>query len=147
MLRNRLLPATVAAVLVLSTAGAAYAAWDKSDRAKEITAVLTAKTSLADAIKASEKHTGGRAAKVEVERHHGAYVYEVKTVSKEKVTRSYVDPASGKITRTKGGGLLSELFGEAYESKYKKLEASPVTLAAAVATAEKDVKGKAVTGP
>ena len=82
--------------------------------------------------------------KVDVEHEKGTYLYEIKTVSKDKVSEVFVDPASGKITRTADEGLIAKVFDKEDQAEFAKLAASPVTLSTAVATAEKEIGGKAI---
>lgn len=144
MLRTKLIPATTAAVIALGAAGVAYADSGENGNSKEISAVLEAKTSISQAIAAAESETGGRAMKVNVERKEGAYVYEVKTVTKDKVSEVTVDPASGKVTGTEGESLIAKVFDGEDQDEFAKLAASPVTLTTAVATAEHETGGKAI---
>ena len=144
MFRTKLIPATMAAVIALGTAGVAFASSGEHENSKVISAVLNAKPSISQAIAAAEKQTGGRAMKADVEHEKGAYLYEIKTVSKEKVSEVFVDPASGKITRTDDEGFIAKIFHKEDQAEFAKLAASPVTLATAVATAEKETGCKAV---
>lgn len=144
MFRTKLVPATMAAVIALGTAGAAFASSGEKENANEISAVLNAKTSISQAVAAAEKQTGGRAMKVDVEHEKGIYLYEIKTVSKDKVSEVFVDPASGKITRTDDEGMIAKVFDSEDQAEFAMLAASPVTLAAAIVTAEQETAGKAV---
>lgn len=144
MFRTKLVPATMAAVIALGTAGAAFASSGEKENANEISAVLNAKSSISQAVAAAEKQTGGRAMKVDVEHEKGTYLYSIKTVSKDKVSDVFVDPASGKITRTDDEGLIAKVFDKEDQAEFAKLAASPVTLSTAVATAEKETGGKAI---
>ena len=144
MSRSKLIPATMAAIIALATAGAALAATGEQENTAEMSAILGAKTSLAEAIATAEKQTGGRAMRVDLEHKKGAYLYFVKTVSKDKVTEVFIDPASGKVTRTEDEGLIAKVFDTEDRSEFKNLAGSSVTLGSAVATAEHDTGGKAV---
>lgn len=144
MFRTRLVPATMAAIIVLGAASAANASSGEKENAGEISAVLSAKTSISQAIKTAEQKTGGRAMKADLEHEHGNYAYEIKTVTKDKVTNIFVDPASGKITRTDDEGLIAKIFDEEDQSEFRKLAAASVTLGTAVTTAEKNTGGRAV---
>lgn len=144
MFRSKILPATMAAVIALGASGAAFAASSENENGQEIAAVLGAKTSVAQAIAAAEQQTGGLARKIDVEKEKGAYRYEVKTVSKDKVAEVFVDPASGQVVRTDDEGLIAKVFDREDRDEFAKLAGSSTTLAAAVATAEQHTGGKAI---
>jgi len=144
MIRSKILPATMAAVFALGTAGAAFASSGEHGDGREIAAVLDAKISVAEAIAAAEQHSGGRAMKIDIDDENGAYLFEVKTVSKEKITEIFVDPASGKVVRSDDEGLIARIFDREDQDELAKLAASPTTLAAAIATAEQHTGGKAI---
>src|ERR1043166_3823250 len=114
-------------------------------------AVSGPQTSLAQAVRVAEQQTGGRARKAEMERNRGTYVYEIKTVSKEKSAKVFVDPASGSVVRTVTPGVISSLshvFDRKDQLKEQaalaRLEASPMSLVAAIESAEKETGGRAV---
>lgn len=147
MLHSRILPAATAAVFVLCTSSLAFAdthehGLDRLNR--EITAVLDAKVSPVQAIAAAEKDTGGRAMKVDVERHDGKYLYQIRTDSNGKVAKVFIDPANGKVVRTDNRGMLDNLLNWDDDSDSAKLAKSPTTLPAAIATAEQAVGGTAI---
>lgn len=144
MPRFRLIPAAMAAVLVLGASGTAFAESGEHENAKEMAAVLGAKTSVAQAIAAAEQKTGGRALRIDVNRENGQYLYEVKTATKDKVSEVFVDLTSGQVTRTDDQDLLARIFDRDDKAEFAKLIASPTTLAAAIATAEQNVGGKAI---
>ncbi len=144
MFRSKFVPATMAAVIALGASGAAFAASGENESGQEIAAVLGAKTSVTQAIAAAEKQTGGRAMKIDVQKEEGAYLYEVKTVSKDKVAEVFVDPASGQVVRTDDEGLIAKLFDREDQGEFSKLAASSTTLGAAIATAEQHTGGKAI---
>lgn len=109
-----------------------------------------AQTSLAEAIRVAEQETGGRARKAEMERERGVDAYEIKTVAKDKSAKVLVDPLSGKVLRVSGSGFLDTIANLFDDDKRKdqaalaRLEASPMTLMAAVAAAERETGGRAV---
>lgn len=144
MLRSRILPIAVAAVVSLGAAGAAYAGNGEKENTGELAVVLAAKTSIAQAIAKAEQQTGGHAMKIGLEKEKGAYVYEIKTISNGKVTQAFVDPASGQVIRTEDEGLIAKAFEREDKVEFAKLAASPTTLAAAIATAEQRAGGKAI---
>ena len=110
----------------------------------EVSAVLAAKPSVSQAIATAEQQTGGRAMSIDVGHKKDAYVYRIKTVTKGKVAELTVDPASGKITQTEDEGLIDRVFDREDKSEFQALATSPTTLGTAVATAEKELGGKAI---
>ena len=92
----------------------------------------------------AEKHTGGRASKIELERKDGAFRYEVKIVSSDKASKVTIDPASGTVIGVKDDGLIYRLLEREDNTSYSALINSPVTLSAAIETAEKETGGKAI---
>ncbi len=107
--------------------------------------------SLAHAILVAEQQTGGRARKAEMEREQGIDVYEVKTVSKDTSAKVLVDHASGTVLRVTTPGIVSAI-GAVFDGDDRRkeqaalarLEASSLTLVAAVPLAEKESGGRAV---
>ena len=144
MFRSTIFPTTVATVIFLSAAGVAFADRGEKESAKEIAAVLSAKTPIVEAISAAEQKTGGRAMKAEIEREKGVYVYEIKTVSKDKAVKVFVDPTSGKVVRTDDAGLIAKIFDRDDQDEVAELAAWPTTLTAAITTAEQHVGGKSI---
>ncbi|MBY0508857.1 MAG: PepSY domain-containing protein [Rhodospirillaceae bacterium] len=144
MFRSKLLPATMVALFALGTSGATLAASGDNEHGPEVAAVLGAKTSIVQAIAAAEQQTGGRAMKIEVEKEKGTYLYEVKTISKDRISEVFVDPVSGQVVRSEDEGLISKVFDRADRDEFIRLGASSTTLAAAIATAEQHIGGKAI---
>ncbi len=144
MFRSKILPATMAAAIAVGATGMAFASSGENEHSREIAAVLGAKTSIAQAIAAAERQSGGLAMEVDVEKENGAFVYEVKTVSKDKIAEVLVDPASGKVLRTGDEGLIAGILDREDQDEIAKLAASSTTLAAAIATAERQTGGKAI---
>ena len=107
-----------------------------------------AQTNLAQAVRAAEQRSGGRARKVEMETNKGVEVYEIKTVSKDKSTSVMIDLVSGNVVRVDGPGFLSSVFDKDDQQEDRaalaRLEASPLTLAAAIEAAEKETGGRAI---
>jgi uncharacterized membrane protein YkoI len=108
-------------------------------------------TSLAQAVGVAEQRTGGRAMRAEMDRERGSYLYEIKTVSKDKSAKVLVDPASGNVVRVDEPGLVGRVAAVFDRDDQRKeqtlfagLEASPMTLAGAIAAAEKETGGRAV---
>ena len=144
MIRSKILPAAMAAVFALGATGSALASSEEHEGGREVAAALAAKTSVAEAIAAAEQHSGGRAMKIDMDKDNGAYVYEIKTVSKDKITEVLVDPTSGKVMRTDDEGLIARIFDSEDEDELARLAATSTTLAAAIATAEQHTGGKAI---
>lgn len=143
MVRSKLIPATAVAIIALSGVAAALAASGKTEDDKEISAMLGAKTTLPQAISAAEQETGGRAMKVNIEHEKGAYLYEIKAVSKDRATEVFVDPTTGKIARQEKQGLIAKVLDKKEQDEFAKMAASS-SLSSAIATAEKETGGKAV---
>lgn len=144
MFRSRIIPAAMVAVMAMGAAGTVFAESGEHENSKEVTAVLGAKTSVAQAIAAAEQKTGGRAMKVDVEKQKGAYLYEVKTVSNDTVANVLVDPSTGQVVNTENEGFIAKVFDREDKAEFAKLAAAPTTLAAAIATAEQHTGGKAI---
>lgn len=144
MFRSRIIPATMTALFALGATGSAFASSGEHEHGREAAAILAAKTSIAQAIAVAEQKTGGRAMKVEAEHEKGAYLYAVKTVSAEKVTEVFVDPASGSVVRTDDEGWIARLLDQEDQREFAKLSSTTTTLATAIATAEQNTGGKAI---
>lgn len=146
MLRNKMISIAIASAIALASAGAALASNEKEghENASEIAAVLAATISPAQAIAAAEQASGGRAMKVDLRRDKGRDVYAVKTVVQDKIVKVFVDPATGQVVKTEDDGLIARVFDREDRDEATKLVASPVTLAAAIATAEQQTGGKSI---
>jgi uncharacterized membrane protein YkoI len=144
MLRFRIVPAVIAAAFTLAAGGAAFASPEGHEGGREIAAMLAAKTSAAEAIATAEQQTGGRAMKIDIEKDNGAYLYEIKTMSQDKISEVFVDPDSGKVVRSDDKGLFARFFDDEDREEFAKVAAAPTTLAAAIATAEQHTGGKAI---
>ena len=143
MRHPKIIPAALAALIALGGTSVAFAANGEHENGQEIAAVLGAKTSLSQAIATAEQN-GGRAMKIGAEEKKGAYLYEVKVLSKNKVTEMFIDSATGQVVKIRNEGLIEKLFDREDRDELAKLTTSPTTLAAAVATAEQQVGGKAI---
>jgi uncharacterized membrane protein YkoI len=139
-----ILPAAMAAMIAVGATGAVHASTGESESRREVATVLGAKTSLVQAIDAAERHSGGRAMKIDVEKKNGAFLYEVKTVAKDRITEVLVDPASGTVVGTDDEGLIARILDREDQDELARLAGSPTTLAAAIATAEKETGGTAI---
>jgi uncharacterized membrane protein YkoI len=112
---------------------AALAASGISD-STEIAATLAARTSPADAIRAAEATTHGRATEFGLEDHDGTLAYEVRVAHADGLLRVTVDPATGTATVAPANR----------EANAAPLLAALVDLATAVTEAERQVGGRAL---
>jgi uncharacterized membrane protein YkoI len=107
-----------------------------------------AQANLAQAVRAAEQRSGGRARKVELENEKGVEVYEIKTVSKDKSACVLINRVTGDVVRVEGPGFMSGVFDREDQqedlAELARLEASPLTLAAAIETAEQQTGGRAI---
>lgn len=144
MFRSKIIPFAAAAAMACGLAATAYAESGSHENSKETAIVLGAKTSIAQAIAAAEQQSLGRALRIDVEKENGAYLYEVKTASADKISKVFIDPMSGRVVHVADEGLLARLLDRDDKAEFDKLTTAPTTLAAAVAAAEQHVGGKAV---
>jgi uncharacterized membrane protein YkoI len=114
-------------------------------------AAVQSPPSLVQAIRVAEQETGGRARKAEMERERGVDAYEIETVAKDKSAKVLVEPASGKVMSVEGPGFFDAIVNlfdgddrREEQAALAQLEASPMTLAAAIAAAERETGGRAV---
>lgn len=134
------LPAVMATAIALGASGAALA----TEHDNKISTILGAKTSVVQAIAAAEQRTGGRAFEIDLEKEKNAYLYEIRTVSKDKLTEVTVDPESGKVVKTDDEGLIAKLFDWEDRGAFDSLAASSTSLAEAIVVAEQNVGGTAI---
>lgn len=139
---SRILPAIAIATVAAGATNSAFA--DTGEDRGEIATAMSAKVSAAQAITAAEQRAGGHAAKLDIEKDNGAYHYEVKTISKRKLTEMIVNPASGQVTGTDSEGFFGRLFEDEDTDDFKGLDFSPTSLAAAVSKAESETGGKTI---
>ena len=110
-----------------------------------------AQISLAQAVRSAEKETGGRGRKAELEREKGIYVYEIKTIAMDRSAKVLIDPPSGNVVRVDTPGIISAI-GNVFDrddqrkdqAALARLEASSMTLAGAIESAEKETGGRAI---
>jgi uncharacterized membrane protein YkoI len=114
MRRSKIIPAAMAAVIVLGSTGAAFSAKAETEthRQQEINAVLKAKTSLAQAIAAAEQDTGGKAVETGLENQDGVMAYEVKIAKGDTLQKVLVDLDSGKVIKVTAAEVNHEEGGE-----------------------------------
>jgi uncharacterized membrane protein YkoI len=86
-----------------------------------------------------------------MQRKRGNYLYAIKTLSKGKSAKVLVDPTSGGIVRVDEPGFIARVTSVfdrddqwQEQATLAGLEASPMTLAEAIAAAEKETGGRAV---
>jgi uncharacterized membrane protein YkoI len=148
MSRNGAVTLAAAALVAI---GAATVIAQPTPQPAPRTAAQPARASLEQAIRAAEQETGGRARKAETERDGGVDAYEIKTVARDRSAKVLVDQASGRVLRVEGPGFFERVANvfdkddqREDEAALARLEASPMTLAAAAAAAEKETGGRAV---
>ena len=127
MIRTRMLPATMAAIVApgaagvgLATTGPASAATDerRGNRRGHRGAV-------AAAIAVAERETGGRAVEIGVE--NGVALYALMTVSKDAITEVLVDPATGRVVRADAEGMFARMLDGEARDALAGLLAAPTT--------------------
>ncbi len=99
MLRTKILPAAMAAAVAVGASGGAFAATGEKGDAKDIAAVLNAKTSLAEAIATAERQVGGKAIDAGLENEGSTMRFEVEVAKDKTVQRVLVDPQTGKVVK------------------------------------------------
>jgi uncharacterized membrane protein YkoI len=168
MIRARAILAALAGAAALGTAGAVVSSGERGIALPDAKMVLAQagreppaaappstvpgpRTSLSQAVGVAEQRTGGRAMRAEMDRERGGYLYEIRTVSKDKSAKVVVDPASGNVVRVDEPGLVGRVAAVFDRDDQRReqilfagLEASPMTLAGAIAAAEKETGGRAV---
>lgn len=144
MTYRKIVPAVLAAVIALGAAGGVVAETGKGSSKPAVTTNRAAETSLADAVMAAERHTGGRALKVEREHEQGAWLYEVKVMTKGSIAKVQVGIGDGKVIRTKGQGFVTRILERGETAELAKYTAMPTALSAAIKAAAQHVGGKAI---
>ncbi|MBL27885.1 MAG: hypothetical protein CMM50_10105 [Rhodospirillaceae bacterium] len=137
------LPSLVAVLVSVGYVGAAAADTGQDD-AKEAALVLSAKTSIAQAVETAARQTGGQPLKASLEKDNDAFTYEIAVVAKDKVVEVMIDPASGRVLQTENEGLIERLLDGESDNELAGLLKLPTTLSDAIATAEQDIGGKAI---
>lgn len=100
MKTNKILAALLASsALTAAATGGVYASSDsgKDDEAREISTVMTAPVSLAQAIGTAEAESQGRALEAGAEDESGRVLYEVTTLAGGKIHEFMIDPESGAV--------------------------------------------------
>ena len=114
MIRSKLIPVAMIAVLALSGTGAAFAASEKKtgNEQNETAAVLAAKTSLTQAIVEAEKQGGGKAVHAGIENQNGSIAYDIEVANGTAVQKVLVDLATGKVLKIAPDTADNENDGE-----------------------------------
>jgi uncharacterized membrane protein YkoI len=101
MFRSKILQMTAVALIALGSAGAAYAESDDHDAnsREEITTMVGANTSLAQAVAAAEQQTGGKAVESRLAQQNGAMAYEIKVANGDTYQNVLVNADSGKVIK------------------------------------------------
>jgi uncharacterized membrane protein YkoI len=144
MFRSKILLAAMTAMIALGATGVAFAEEGSGEIRREVRTVLAARVSASQAIAVAERETGGRAMKIGIKLSNGDYVYEVETISKDRVEDALVDPGSGEVLGNDTEGILARIFDVEDRNDFASLSKLPTTLAKAVNTAEQKVGGRTV---
>lgn len=114
MLHSRIIPTTVAAVILLGGAGAVLAGSGgrEADGRQEIDAVVNAQTSLSQAIAAAEQKTGGKAVETGLENQDGMMAYEVEIAKGGKLQKVLVALDTGEVIKVMASDADHEEHGE-----------------------------------
>lgn len=140
--RQIILAATTAAAIALGAGGvfAASQSGESSEgEAREVETVRTASVPLAQAIATAEQQSNGRAVSAEAEEDDSQVLYEIRTIGDDNVVDFQIDPQTGNVVKTE-----SEEIEDDDEDEYAGLAQLQTTLAAAIASAEQALGGKAV---
>ena len=145
------LPAALASTLLLAAPAlaaqpvAAFGDWAMHESKADISAFQKTKTSLADAITAAEKHTGGKALDISFEIQDGRHAYRVRTYQNDEIWAGMIDADSGQVIG-KGATTPGSKFDRRDKAEVAELKKAPISLWTAIATAEKQLSGKAIGG-
>lgn len=115
MFRSKIIPATLASIVALGTAHAAFAVngANQTDEQQEAAAVQNAKTSLVQAITAAEQHTGGKAIDISIEDHDDRVIgYHVKVAKGNTVQEVLVDLNTGQVLKVTANASEDDEDGE-----------------------------------
>ena len=108
---TRIAPVAAIAVILIG-AGSALA---KDKETNEAQFIASAKVTIAQAIDAAEKATGGKATSAGIEDENGAASFEVTVIANGAEHKVLVDPQSGKVLKTAAADTMHEA-GESGES-------------------------------
>ncbi|MGH1407409.1 MAG: PepSY domain-containing protein [Rhodomicrobiaceae bacterium] len=100
---NKIVANATAALIGLGVAGGAFAAelvGQQENEKAETVALLSAKLTVADAAKAAETETGGKAVEVNIEDEKGIVIYEVETLKTDGTEfKVIINAMDGKIIK------------------------------------------------
>jgi uncharacterized membrane protein YkoI len=101
MVRSNMTLTFAVVLITLAGAGAAFAGENRGqmDPQSELNAVMSAKTTLTQAIAAAERETNGKAVEAGLENQDGVVAYEIDIAKGNTLQRVLVDADSGKITK------------------------------------------------
>ena len=104
MLRSKLVLMAMAAAFALGSAtSVAYAAknehGDEREGAQEIATILSARTSLAQAIATAEQQSGGKAIDAGIEKENGVTAFAIEVAKDNAVQKVLVDLETGKVLK------------------------------------------------
>jgi uncharacterized membrane protein YkoI len=142
---RRVSAALAAAILLAGPAAFAASGQQGSlagehERQQEIATVLGAKVTLQQAIAAAEQSAGGRAARIDVHHENGANLFRVRVLATGAAQTVKIDPLSGKVLGTEKADLVERESSD----EMTRLQSAKTSLAAAIDTAEKQTRGRAV---
>lgn len=114
MLRSKIVPIALTAAIAIGGSGLALGTSNHKEagEAQEIAAVMSAKTSLAQAIAAAEQQTGGKAVSAAYDGRDGTKAYEVEVATGSTLQKVLVDPDTGKVTKTTAANGENEQDGD-----------------------------------
>jgi uncharacterized membrane protein YkoI len=95
----KLTRSVVAVLGVLAIGGASAALARESHQTDEAAIYEQVKLTLADAIAAAERQTGGRAVEAKLENEHGVVAFEVEVMKDRAFQKVVIDAKSGQIVK------------------------------------------------
>jgi len=133
----------IAAIIIAAAVGTAGAALANpaTDEHSEVAALESARTAPADAVRAAEARTGGRAVEMGLEKKGtAAAYYEVLVAMPAGISEVHLDPSTGAVqSASKPGSLAVE---GVRPDQVAQVTAAPVTLADAITAAEQKAGGR-----
>ncbi len=141
-MNTRIAATLLAAAIGAGAAGVALAN-PATDEQSEITAVAAARTAPADAVRAAEQKTGGRAVEMGLEKKaNTAGYYEVLVALPDGISEVRIDPATGAVQSA--SQPAPRKLEDVRASELGQVTAAPVKLGDAIAAAEKKAGGRAL---
>ena len=139
-MNTRIAATLLAAAIGAGAAGVALAN-PATDEQSEITAVAAARTAPADAVRAAEQKTGGRAVEMGLEKKaNTAGYYEVLVALPDGISEVRIDPATGAVQSA--SQPAPRKLEDVRASELGQVTAAPVKLGDAIAAAEKKAGGR-----